>query len=144
MRTKCKIYVPVGITGSGKTKACKKWVKENQPAACIKVYKFREMFSESCLQSPGLEERLLRSLVEGAVFELLYVGHNVAIDDGICFLTKEDRRHWEELLPWYEIVWDFLPAPTKGKQKEGGILPPSIGAVIASLQRKLLEPDNEP
>ncbi len=109
-----KIYIPVGTTASGKTTKCKQWVKENQPAVIVEADDLRTIFFKEYKYDPKLEPTI-RLILESCVMHWLDAGYNVAVDDAVFFLTKDQRADFANyvLIPEEdELIWDFLPVPT--------------------------------
>jgi len=109
------IYIPVGTTASGKTTKCREWIKNNQPAVLVEADALRTIFFEKYTFDPKLENPI-RQIMVACVLNWLDAQYNVAVDDAVFFLSKNDRKYFEdyvqELFGRYEIIWDFLPIPT--------------------------------
>ena len=115
-----KVYTPVGNTSSGKTTRCKQWAENNQPAVLIEADALRTLFFGKYIYDSKLEPTI-RLILESCVGHWLAIGYNVAVDDAVFYLTRQQREEfvYESIVPEQEqVIWDFLPIPTDDEVRE--------------------------
>lgn len=86
-----KLYIPIGLWGSGKTTWAKNFVKENPDTKIVSADGFRLMLNGEYEYLVELDDIIDYCMIDTAN-NLLDNGYNVIID--VCNLTNERRKTW--------------------------------------------------
>ncbi len=93
-KTGGKIYILVGLIGSGKTTWAKNFVEDNLDTKIVSADGFRTMFNGTYKHLEELDDVIDRCIV-AACNSLIETGYNVILDMGN--LTRERRETWTRI-----------------------------------------------